>query len=987
MKKFLLFVSFVVIILHPAQSITAKLNEINFQGSSMPYFTVKYKGQLIFTPENADTGRELWGYDLGSGKSKLIKDIFPNSNSGIDSDPFFNVLNDKLYFVGRTSFSNYRLFSTNGTEAGTEMVFTFPAELSYIDKVVMAGDKIFILANYQLWVSDGTSTGTKLLKTFGTYTSGSVDLRIFGNKIVTAIDDGINGKHAWISDGTTAGTFLLKKISATGSSIGNDFDIVVYNNKFYFYAYDTESALWESDGTVNGTKKFTNKVNGSFIQGFALGDNFVFGGRDSANGMEPWISDGTVDGTKLVKDVVPGVWGSIGINSKVVRYKNKIAFDIINNSGDFQIWETDGTFAGTKQIAITDATLTSPKLYKASTDRTELLITTANAGNNFWIYDDENGLSKIPNLIPTIYTEAANNFIDIDNFVYLTAIGQANGAEIFKINKQSREVSLVTDVNSSQSASPQGFIKNTNGLIVAADDGVFGNQFYKINPDTSEKTLIKILSNPLSGERATLSNKGLIKLGNDIYQKGTLGASTPNGNYSLFAKTDGTAENTNFVKYPNNTFNSIGDIFENLNDEYLVFSANEPLKGTELYRIKKGSAEIELLKDISTNEGGGLYNVDSKTVIINGFLYFIARENNLRTIWKTDGTPENTQSAISFIDNNFDGNPKILGSYDGKILISKSVYYQGIEYQSELYISDGTQSNTTLLKSQSSQYFNPESINDIGTQFKEEFYYTTKSGVFKTDGTAENTKTVYSANGISDFYRGYNRMTVCGDNLFIGFGSRESSYYDGSYDKIYELWRTDGNTKTNQVYKVQNQSGMDDYIKDFKCINNYVYFTKTNDSKIWRTNGNTTENVALSIDVIDEEPFNSDKNEFIGDLFLSDNKLLFTANTRKYGVEYYEVTSELPVYLNVIDANTNSVQKLKLLIYPNPASDLVKIKDASAIKAESFAIYDYSGKVVSEGKYTGEDQSINISMLNKGVYVIQVKTKTGQSYAQKLIKN
>ncbi|UQB68417.1 T9SS type A sorting domain-containing protein [Epilithonimonas zeae] len=987
MTKALFFISLFLITFGQGQSITAKLNEINFQGSSTPYYTLRYKNQLIFTAEDGDTGRELWSYDFGTGKSKLVKDIFPFSNSGIDNNPHFNILNDKVFFLARSNFSNYWLFSTDGTEAGTQYVFPFPSDLSFFQDVVLAGNKIYFLINYQLWVSDGTDSGTKKLKTFGSYTSGSVNLRVFGNKVVTAIDDGINGKQVWISDGTTDGTFLLKKISNTGSAIGNDFDIVDFNNKFYFFAYDTESAVWESDGTTAGTKKFTNKVRGNFMQGFSLGNSFVFGGTDSAFGAEPWVSDGTVDGTKLIKDVVSGVWGSIGINSKVVRYRNKVAFDVINNSGDYQIWETDGTTDGTRQIPITDSELDRPLLYKSSSNYQELILTRANNGSNFWLYNDEKGLFRIPNATPTIYTDEASNFIDGDDFLYLTASTPENGAELFKVNKQTREISLLSDANTSQSSDPKGFIRNSNGLIVVANNGLYGNQFFKINPETGEKNILNNLKHEWNGEMASLSNSELIKLGNDIYQKGTYNVGINNNNYSLFAKTDGTFENTIFVKYADNMLYDIGRIFENLNDEYLIFSANDSRIGTELFRIKKGATEIELLKDISTDENGGLYNLDSQTVITGGYLYFIAKDNNIRTIWRTDGTPENTKSVISFLDENSnDGDPKLLGALNGKILISKSSFYNGSFYNSNLYISDGTQSGTTLLKNHSTPYFYPDVINNVGAEFKNKFYYTTSTALYQTDGTPENTKNIYQAGNNSDYFRNHNKILTCGENLFIGSGSRYSSYYDGTYDKIYALWKTNDNNQTELVHKVENQSGEDNFIKDLKCINNYVYFTKTNDNKLWRTNGRATENVSLTINVSNEDAFNTDKNEFLGDLFVDENKLLFTAVTKKSGLEYYQITSELPVYLNIKEAD-NSVQNIKILLYPNPASEFIKVKYNIDYNPESYKIYNMAGNIVSSGKYTQENQTIDVSKINKGLYVIEIKSKDGILYSQKFIKN
>jgi len=58
----------------------------------------------------------------------------------------------------------------------------------------------------------------------------------------------------WKTDGTQNGTQLVKQVAPFRfRSVKNG---ILYNNKFYFYSYQTgASCLWESDGTTNGTKK------------------------------------------------------------------------------------------------------------------------------------------------------------------------------------------------------------------------------------------------------------------------------------------------------------------------------------------------------------------------------------------------------------------------------------------------------------------------------------------------------------------------------------------------------------------------------------------------------------------------------------------------------------------------------------------------------------------------------------------------------------
>ena len=82
--------------------------------------------------------------------------------------------------------------------------------------------------------------------------------------------------------------------------------------------------------------------------------------------------------------------------------------------------------------------------------------------------------------------------------------------------------------------------------------------------------------------------------------------------------------------------------------------------------------------------------------------------------------------------------------------------------------------------------------------------------------------------------------------------------------------------------------------------------------------------------------------------------------------------------LAVSDANAS---KAKLVAYPNPATDVVKLKSAKEIK--SVNILDLSGKVVKTVKTTSE---VNVSSLNKGVYILQASYKDGSFENTKVIK-
>jgi len=85
--------------------------------------------------------------------------------------------------------------------------------------------------------------------------------------------------------------------------------------------------------------------------------------------------------------------------------------------------------------------------------------------------------------------------------------------------------------------------------------------------------------------------------------------------------------------------------------------------------------------------------------------------------------------------------------------------------------------------------------------------------------------------------------------------------------------------------------------------------------------------------------------------------------------------------------NIKQVPIGKIKIYPNPATDFVKIDipndpDGSI---RTILFYDLTGKIVLNFK--GSDQIINISSLKKGFYLIRIQGNSGQVFCAKLVKN
>ena len=100
-----------------------------------------------------------------------------------------------------------------------------------------------------------------------------------------------------------------------------------------------------------------------------------------------------------------------------------------------------------------------------------------------------------------------------------------------------------------------------------------------------------------------------------------------------------------------------------------------------------------------------------------------------------------------------------------------------------------------------------------------------------------------------------------------------------------------------------------------------------------------------------------------------------------YGKSYLYITKiDLDGTLCVEEKNDNNTS---FSIYPNPAKDNISIESLNDVKCRKIEIFSIDGKLCLE-KYCGFG-SIDISILNEGVYVIKALFGDGNQYDKKLI--
>jgi hypothetical protein len=81
------------------------------------------------------------------------------------------------------------------------------------------------------------------------------------------------------------------------------------------------------------------------------------------------------------------------------------------------------------------------------------------------------------------------------------------------------------------------------------------------------------------------------------------------------------------------------------------------------------------------------------------------------------------------------------------------------------------------------------------------------------------------------------------------------------------------------------------------------------------------------------------------------------------------------------------IQKQELILYPNPARDNIQIAiNIQGVKVEQVVIFDINGREVLRKTFSDFLVNMNVSSLNKGIYMIKVIGNNGRVFNSKFIK-
>jgi ELWxxDGT repeat protein len=359
------------------------------------------------------SGRELWRMKPDGSRAKALWKA--PSLARYDSYLGFRGANSRgALFTLDDGYGLRQVWFTDGTTPGTRLLDTHTrdADNAELNDFVKVGERwIYSVANRlwppatpALWITDGSPDGTSQVVA----ADGSAPRPDFASMVayengVAFIATGIDGKsELWRSDGTPAGTVRLKN-EWQGQPGGRPVNLSVVGGKLHFSIHQSSNwVLWQSDGTAAGTLPSATLANYHYVnKALDLGGAAIFPGcqtwpwrhwwRHDATGVhdlqdafivdhiddpytysreqvvagsllfycgkvnseeELWVTDGTAAGTRQVADLNPGPWPDNSSSPlEMLAVGNRIYFTANDGEHGFELWRSDGTPAGTVLVA------------------------------------------------------------------------------------------------------------------------------------------------------------------------------------------------------------------------------------------------------------------------------------------------------------------------------------------------------------------------------------------------------------------------------------------------------------------------------------------------------------------------------------------------------------------------------------------------------------------------------------------------------------
>lgn len=793
--------------------------------------------------------------------AQLVRDVnfAPIDNSTASRDTA--VLGSRVFFSAFGQGTGAELFVADTATGQSHLVKDFTAGSSQPHAMTAYGDGVYFWVwsnrgssqeQRQLWRSDGTDAGTTLVKSFPANMESGADSRLvpFNGYLYFGEVDGIGGAippaGLWRTDGTPDGTVKVKTLAVPANDIQH---LTVAGGTLYFSTVDQSSGadsstlLWRSDGTTDGTVpvttrqlnlQVTNVPAGYDDAPLAVTDDGVmyFVASNGTHGHELWRSDGSDTGTSMVADLQAG--SADGAEGAVAVVGNEIYFAGRDATHGFELWQSDGTGTGTKMVEDLNPTTDSfPKGLTALGGKVYFTAVTSGTSRRPWVTDGTpDGTEQLADAAPPLANGLLAGFTEVGGRILFVAADSAHGREVWATDGTPAGTSVLTDLNPgpADSAADRLFASNGVGYFTATDgQTVLG--FYRTDGTANSTALVSPL------EVQTDAALTISKLAPSQFASIPDGAG---GQIVLFAPTtavagkelwrsDGTAAGTALVKDTNPGTASSSPTLLTTAGGLAYFAATTPTSGSELWRSDGTDAGTVGVGDINPGPSGS--NPIPIGALGNLLLFRAFDPTHGSEVWVTDGTAGGATLVKDInpgTSSSTPGNPQV----PGVVVNGAELFVANRGFGSELWRSDGTAAGTFFLANGSGPITLSNGL----------AYFRSSNGsaeqLWKTDGTVAGTAWVADVGPVITGAV-IDQLTDVNGTVFFSFQTSAEGR---------ELWKSNGTAGGTVRVKDINPGAPSSSPANLVNLNGKLYFSATDGSsgtELWTSDGTTTGTVLV----------------------------------------------------------------------------------------------------------------------------------------------
>ncbi|MEA2604424.1 MAG: hypothetical protein QOF89_5416 [Acidobacteriota bacterium] len=478
---------------------------------------VSLGGRVLFPATDPVLGTELWSTDGTGAGTVLVRDLCPG---GCSSEPHgFTLQLGKAVFVagGPTGTA---LWATDGTAAGTVRLADLRSEPAFdhlLSPVTIGRTLLFSAFGdggaYQLWASDGTAEGTGPVTLFGGGRSSNPhDLTAFaGGLLFNACDE--SGCALWRSDGSFSGTVPLTATKVLPSS-GFLSRPSVSGGLAFFIRDEAASGgprIWRTDGTNAGSFPVTPPGLGELGEPVTFGGRTVFLASPEGGASALWESDGTVAGTRKRFDLS----ADLRFPRALTALAPELYFVADSGATSNQLWRSDGTAAGTRQItafAVTSGFYDEPQLARAGS----LVLFAAGDSFNRALWKTDGTAAGTSLVLTSSQARNPSSLFGLQGVVYFMAWTAEGRQGLWKSDGSAAGTVLLKSFKASVPPGPTEvppalFTPLENRLFFVADDGERGRELWCTDGAPGDAVLVKDIA---QGEAS--SNPSSLVVGGDL---------------------------------------------------------------------------------------------------------------------------------------------------------------------------------------------------------------------------------------------------------------------------------------------------------------------------------------------------------------------------------------------------------------------------------------------------------------------------------------